>query len=471
MRNYRVRLYSVLLVTFLAIAVLAANAIVTLANPESVASGPSGCQFMSSFGTDLLFKNPAQGNHNAYIEVQTNDQSNNSLNINRNSKLEFFFKYIPRSGSLYQPMPIFTRTHSDGTSREQLSLVPYSSKYKLQYIYNSNGMNFSILGADELTSNCWKHVAIVYRDHSIELWRDGQLQGSIDGFSFSPENSPQNKLIFGRNLATAPSQKNGFNGLIDEVRISSIAEAAEATVPTSAYSADENTSLLLHLNCNFQDEVNKNTVSSYGQTVFVNPGTTSITYPSLATGCGPTVTPIPTQISSPSPSVSPTPTGGVSSTPSPAPTLKPFTKTHFCSPSPSQNKNNVPCFSLPIFLTPRSLGSQKGMYTKTLRGNSYYREVFTARDDDGDYLNLQFEITGVRNNLVALPGSQGSNCNKIPTPTPAPKIRGTTTYTICGFIPNVSSSIPENQRHINIHYTLDDQNGGVVAGDYRLSFY
>lgn len=471
MRNKRPRLYSVLLVTFLALTILVSNKLGVLTSHESIASGPSGCQTLTSFGTDLLFKNPVSGTHNAYIEIQTQDQSNNSLNISPNSKLEFFFKYIPRGSSLTQPMPIFVRTHSDMTSaREQLSLVSYSDKFKLQYLFNADGFNFSILGVDALDSNCWKHVAIVYRSHSIELWRDGRLQGAIDGVSFNSGNLAQNKLIFGRNLATVPSQKNGFNGLIDEIRISNIAEGAEATVPTSPYGADENISLLLHLDCNFQDAVNKNTVSSYGQTAFVNPSTSSISFPNLAQGCGPTATPIPTQIS-PSPSASPTPTGGATPTPTPSPTLKPFVKTHYCSANPSLTKNNTPCFTLPTFLTNRALAAQIGTYSKTMSSNSYYRELFTGKDDDGDNLSLSFEFSGVSNRLLALPGSQGSNCNAIPTPTPAPQVRGSTTYTVCGFIPRVSSTIPDNERLINVHYLLNDNHGGVLQGDYILRFY
>lgn len=445
---------------------------ITISSPAKVlGANLSGCHSMSSFSNALMLKNPSSGSHNAYIEIQSQDESNNSLNIERNSKLEFFFKYIPRSGSLYQSMPIFVRTKGDLTSpREQLNLTPYSDKFKLQYIYNSNEVNYSITSTDSFDKNCWKHVVIVYRSHSLELYLDGRLQGTIEGISITSGNSPQNKLIFGRNLATASNLKNGFNGILDEIRITNIAEDAQINVPSAPVPGDADTFLLAHLNCNLEDESGKNTISNFGQTVFVKPATTSISYPLLAS-CGPTSTPIPTVPIGPSNTPTPTPTAKPSPTITPTPTPKPFTKTHFCSPSPSQSKNNVPCFTLPIFLTPRSLASQRGIYTKTLRGNSYYREVFTARDDDGDFLNLQFTITGVRNSLVALPGSQGSNCNTIPTPTPAPKVRGTITYTICGFIPNVSSSIPENQRHINIHYSLDDAAGGVVAGDYRLSFY
>jgi len=96
------------------------------------------------------------------------------------------------------------------------------------------------------TLNTWYHVALVRNSGTTTLYVDGVARGSFaDTLNYVQGNS--NLYIGGwwNNSVTA----TGFNGWIDEVRVSSIARYTSGFTPTtSEFTNDSNTILLVHCN-------------------------------------------------------------------------------------------------------------------------------------------------------------------------------------------------------------------------------
>lgn len=96
--------------------------------------------------------------------------------------------------------------------------------------------------------NTWQHVALVRNDTSITLYLNGLAKISITVASGSYLNESNSDFILGHTL----DDSEYFTGYIDEVRVSRYTSRYTSTFtpPTSAFTADYNTSILLHLDGN-----------------------------------------------------------------------------------------------------------------------------------------------------------------------------------------------------------------------------
>jgi len=107
-------------------------------------------------------------------------------------------------------------------------------------VFMNNGNR--ITSTTTISTNTWYHVAIV-RDSSndIKMYINGTNEGSAYNFS---NNMTSTYYRIGNNV----SASNGFNGHIDELRISNVARyTANFTPSTAPFVNDANTRLLLHM--------------------------------------------------------------------------------------------------------------------------------------------------------------------------------------------------------------------------------
>ena len=107
---------------------------------------------------------------------------------------------------------------------------------------NVNGSN--VITGGTLTVNTWAHIAVSRVSGTTSLFVNGSRVGSA--YTDSNDYGNTKPLKIGANFNGA----DAFTGYIDEIRISKgvarYANAASITVPTAAFVADVNTSLLIH---------------------------------------------------------------------------------------------------------------------------------------------------------------------------------------------------------------------------------
>lgn len=107
-------------------------------------------------------------------------------------------------------------------------------------------LDFSI--STSLSTNIWYHFAVVRSGNSWTIYQDGVSLGNTTSSISVPD-------LTGSFYIGQKGDNNFYlNGYIDEFRISDVARwTSNFTPPTSDYSYDSNTFLLLHLNTNFRD--------------------------------------------------------------------------------------------------------------------------------------------------------------------------------------------------------------------------
>ena len=114
-------------------------------------------------------------------------------------------------------------------------------------LYDSSGLDYYQGGSRRInyvwtpTLNQWYHVALVRHSGTTTLYVDGVDRGNFaDSLTYVQGNST---LVVGRWHGGA----SGFNGHMDEIRVSKIARyTAGFTAPTAAFTNDSDTILLVH---------------------------------------------------------------------------------------------------------------------------------------------------------------------------------------------------------------------------------
>lgn len=111
------------------------------------------------------------------------------------------------------------------------------------FLYVNSGIR--ITGTTKLTTNTWYHIALSRSGTSTKLFLDGTQEGSTYTDSNSYLNGA-NRPIIGIDAVDVTSSP--VDGWLDEIRVSNgVARwTANFTPPSSAYSTDANTVLLLH---------------------------------------------------------------------------------------------------------------------------------------------------------------------------------------------------------------------------------
>jgi hypothetical protein len=118
--------------------------------------------------------------------------------------------------------------------------------------WSSSTIRFYVNSADRITSsslstNTWYHLSVVKSSGSTRMYINGTQSGSTytDSITYLNGASGQNRPIIG--AAGDTSGGAGFNGHIDELRVSNIARyTANFTSPSAPFVNDANTLLLIH---------------------------------------------------------------------------------------------------------------------------------------------------------------------------------------------------------------------------------
>jgi hypothetical protein len=158
-----------------------------------------------------------------------------------------------------------TRTAGAGTQ----GLSPYLSSGQLRIYTNTTGSNI-ISGSTTLSTNTWYHIAVT-RDGSnnLKLFLNGTQEGST--YTTSINLGSDRPFRIGDNITA----NAGMNGYIDELRVSNSARyTANFTAPTTAFTSDVNTLLLLHCNGSntttvFTDDIGTNAQPRTPRTITV----------------------------------------------------------------------------------------------------------------------------------------------------------------------------------------------------------
>ncbi len=141
---------------------------------------------------------------------------------------------------------------NDGNNWIALTAAIDAGSFGPRFAINNNGNFFSstqfVDAAIPLTPNTWYHIAvsIEHATNTVRIYINGQLQGTNTNF-FNRLSSIGNTV----NNWIGRSQFPGdpyFDGIIDEVRISSVARytGASFTVPAGPFTTDANTVVLYH---------------------------------------------------------------------------------------------------------------------------------------------------------------------------------------------------------------------------------
>jgi hypothetical protein len=118
--------------------------------------------------------------------------------------------------------------------------------------FNVKGVGSAGTSAAHGTLNTWKHISVVRESNTTKIYLDGTL-ANTPSTSVTGTLSVNNIVTLGR---AATNLTGGYNGYIDEFRVSNTARyTADFTPSTTAFTSDANTRLLIH-----SDTTNTSTV-------------------------------------------------------------------------------------------------------------------------------------------------------------------------------------------------------------------
>jgi hypothetical protein len=132
-----------------------------------------------------------------------------------------------------------------GTSTECAFLVYFDASDKINYAFYDSGASFHNLAATaSIADTAWHAVEFSWDGTTVRCFVDGTAAGTLS-FSGTPRVAvAETPLTLGRGDTT----NNAFAGMLDEVRLSSVARHTSGYTPATApFSADADTVLLLHL--------------------------------------------------------------------------------------------------------------------------------------------------------------------------------------------------------------------------------
>lgn len=151
---------------------------------------------------------------------------------------------------------------------------------KLWFQESVSTQNVLLESTNTFTTGTWYHIAIVKDTDTWYMYVDGTLEASGGLTGNSPAKDENNDGFYiGLDAETAPTlQGNGLYGYIDEVRISDTARYTTGfTVPTSAFTNDANTRLLIHM-----DGSNGSTTFSDDNTDYATPEIDSVSHSAVS---------------------------------------------------------------------------------------------------------------------------------------------------------------------------------------------
>jgi RHS repeat-associated protein len=186
------------------------------ASPANSGSGSGGCNSLAVNGST------------AYVEAP----NSSSLNIAGALTMEAWIK-LPAVSTTYQP--IIDKSPSVGNEGGYDLWVTDTGKARMDIFYSPSYQ--WLIGNTTLTAGVWHHIAGVYDGSQLRLYVDGQLDGSVNLASAMTGSTVQ--LRIGKNnYLYGPLY---FNGLIDEVRISTGALYSSNFTPPGTLTASSST--------------------------------------------------------------------------------------------------------------------------------------------------------------------------------------------------------------------------------------
>jgi len=114
---------------------------------------------------------------------------------------------------------------------------------KIRFVCDGPGSWTTLVETDNIPQNTWCHVALVRSGSELKIYRDGVLKDTETGVTYNI-NSNGHGLFMGIRHGSSTY----LNGYVDEMRISkgSARWTTNFSVPTSPYSDDQYTTLLIH---------------------------------------------------------------------------------------------------------------------------------------------------------------------------------------------------------------------------------
>ena len=187
-----------------------------------------------------------------YLSMDDNSDSN--LDFGTNDFTIEWFQYLTS-------LDRFAIDMRDGSNGAKILLYSYQNDGSASdlYLYVNSGNRITATGC--LSANTWQHIALVRESSTTTLYVDGSQVGS----TYSDSNNYQHTelLIWENSLSAGNYTPPGY---VDEFRISDTARysGASLTVPTSAFTQDNNTRLLLHGDGPYGSNGNRHIVDDIG---------------------------------------------------------------------------------------------------------------------------------------------------------------------------------------------------------------
>lgn len=154
-------------------------------------------------------------------------------------------------------------TYASSDSKAIIIFMDYGGDFKF---YVDSGYRQDGTGEPQFTNNTWHHVAVQRKDGVWNAWVDGTRYVN---YSSSTDHTATlrdyEQPIGARVISSSPS--DDWNGYMDEIRISDSARyetGSSITVPTSAFTPDSNTVLLLHGDGPYGSNGNRHIVDDIG---------------------------------------------------------------------------------------------------------------------------------------------------------------------------------------------------------------
>lgn len=175
------------------------------------------------------------------------DGDNDSLVIAGGSDFEFLDDFT---------FEFFVRLQDNGASQVILSNRPSTSystgNFYIQWADADNKFQWGISGGSAVLStntfsyNTWYHIALVRNSSTVQLYVNGNAEGSTYSTSDTNDVGTNNQTTMYVGLLGSTFD---FLGHIDELRISNSARYSGSFTPTTTqFTTDENTMLLIHAN-------------------------------------------------------------------------------------------------------------------------------------------------------------------------------------------------------------------------------
>ena len=151
------------------------------------------------------------------------------------------------------------------------------------YSYDGNGATDMLLSSSTMNDNAWHHIAVVRITATWYMYVDGILEDTWTGTNPATDFSFGNTLYIGQNGWDGANGQ--YKGYIDELRLSNTARyTANFTAPTTAFTSDANTMLLIHSNTTMGSTTFTDS-SSGAHTITANGDVVNVA-PKIGTGIG-----------------------------------------------------------------------------------------------------------------------------------------------------------------------------------------